>query len=659
MTQQNKQNLNEVKNTRPNSIVYLKSIFKLNGSIKSNIKSFLCDLWNGLLRPYIKIRYILLVVFTSSIFLATFYIFCKIYFSHSEYPSIFLQVLRMVEDSLVDSPVYIWLPIVIIAGFFLLVVWKYSQIHRIHKQVDSFIVLFHTFSLISLVFLRKYINDTFELDSLKWLNLLVAFGIILYIIYSIFIIYCECTEKYKKYTRYTSKDFPYDPQLDYRSNTLNDQHDVQPLFHGDTQNYIKQHLDTKNPQVKVVLIDAEQGQGKSYFTTQLIHRLLRGDFNDDSHINSLFTYFSLTEINKDIDLSSLFIKRWEATLARRYPVLNKNLFSVNTFAAITGNVNIGVAHSILALIKSFANIPLVQAVSKINNQKLDPEVADIFCNISCIKEDAWYIVFDEIDRSPVQELLRTIEIIERFKELSKKHLPIKINFILCADVSKIVELIDKNSEVYPELSICKDFLFEGGKSLTLTVNLPPVLDNYKEKIIRDIFQDKQAHVFLNKFDKVKSVLNKFYEDLSIRDCYKIGLGLSMLSKQKDFEKHVNKIDFYTLLECISYKYPLVWQGIIKKFYPQDQLDYSAGVDYGQGELQKKLLLEIIQKTPGLEDNKRNKLLGYLKDVEPFNVQGDFKIFCDKYFGADYTVNKAKDYDQILRIEKIRDNLINN
>ena len=68
----------------------------------------------------------------------------------------------------------------------------------------------------------------------------------------------------------------------------------------------------------------------------------------------------------------------------------------------------------------------------IEKERFVPEsTAAMFNHIYEIKEKHWIINIDEIERAQLDEIYRTIEVIERFKNEGRFGLPVKIIFLLC------------------------------------------------------------------------------------------------------------------------------------------------------------------------------------------------------------------------------------
>lgn len=200
------------------------------------------------------------------------------------------------------------------------------------------------------------------------------------------------------------------------------------------------------------------GSGKSSFLRMVIEKL-------DSDL-FLYTYISLTETNEANDFGKLFAERWQETLAERYPTLDV-LSATNMLKPILRQNNHSWVTDLLETVLSF-NKPVSYTKKKAdrsfenNGDYVSEEAAKLFGHVPVFQEDMWIIVIDEIERSKLDEIYRVIEIIERFKSVGSRGLPLKIVFIICTSDTDLKELLAE-VDVEPSKQI-NDFFFVNPKT---------------------------------------------------------------------------------------------------------------------------------------------------------------------------------------------------
>lgn len=240
---------------------------------------------------------------------------------------------------------------------------------------------------------------------------------------------------------------------------------------------ISQELLASQNHVSVYLVEAPLGEGKSSFSRMIIESF------SDLKQEILYTYLSLTETNEVHDFSKLFAERWYTTLKERYPKIDTFGSSalLTTIFRETGN---GLLAGLLEFISN-RNIALNLTRAKIFDRNfhhdpasgkikyVTPQVAALFGNVEEIVEPVWVVLVDEIDRAPVDEVYRTIEIMERFKYEGRVGLPVRIVFLLCVDRSTLLKNMDIMQSSSRKACLVGDFYkskknFDGIYSLPLT-----------------------------------------------------------------------------------------------------------------------------------------------------------------------------------------------
>jgi len=231
------------------------------------------------------------------------------------------------------------------------------------------------------------------------------------------------------------------------------------------------------------------GQGKSSFWRMTLEsELIKPE-------ETLYTYLSLTEANKTSDLSSLFAERWLETLKERYPLefaLSKlqleRLRSVLREAKGTGFIL-----AFLAFFEHF-NKPLFKmrvaangfdpflAQDKPDTVQVD-DVRKVFNNLPAIHEKRWIICFDEIERAPMDEVLRAMEIVERFKQIGQTGLPVQIIFVFLFDEKELAARCQKPYGQNDHLDLVRGFFVNNPKLFTLKRPVPFVSDDQRRDAV--------------------------------------------------------------------------------------------------------------------------------------------------------------------------------
>ena len=233
-----------------------------------------------------------------------------------------------------------------------------------------------------------------------------------------------------------------------------------------------------NKHVSVVALDADTGYGKSSFVRMMIESLSPEDI--------LYTYISLTETNNSTDFSHLFTERWSETLNKRYPRLfDSPEFHLELLSDILRENKQYFLISILLKWLQGIDFPLFRTRSKVSDTYSTPDSYDIvskkvgrmFGGVPEIKEKIWIIVIDDFERSPIDEIYRVIEIIERFKIEGRNGMPVKLIFLLCfagTNLKNLLYVEEKNKRTDLAFLVDQFLLSDKTKSIDKTISLPPV-----------------------------------------------------------------------------------------------------------------------------------------------------------------------------------------
>lgn len=252
--------------------------------------------------------------------------------------------------------------------------------------------------------------------------------------------------------------------------------------------------------VRVIGITGGMGEGKSTFW-----RFIAEGFEKD---RTLHTYLSLTETNSTTDFSKLFAERWSKTLKSRYPFIlstdyteQSRLYKIlrdtgNGFIRLIANMLVGINAGLFR-----TRSQIVDASSETQNLSyVDNDVAKVFSNVPEVYEKQWYIVADELERAPITEVYRLIEIIERFKQLGKSGFPVQVVFVLCFDSSHFANFEDiMPPHDYPAetAKLVQDFLTNSNrKSVEIIRRIPnPSLDQRLELMLQKLKDMVPAEAF--------------------------------------------------------------------------------------------------------------------------------------------------------------------
>lgn len=226
--------------------------------------------------------------------------------------------------------------------------------------------------------------------------------------------------------------------------------------------------------VSVMSLFGDLGSGKSTFLRMAIERIKDSEF--------LYTYISLTETNEAKDFSKLFAERWQETLAERYPTVDAQS-ATDMLKPILRESEKGILGNFFDLILKL-NIPISPTQMRIdksgetNNTHLNDEAAKLFRYIPEFSEKMWIVVIDEVERSKLDEIYRVIEIIERFKSVGARGLPLKLVFIISTSESDLKQILE-NVEVEPSKQIY-DFFFANPKTFSHYEFVP--LPSWKKRV---------------------------------------------------------------------------------------------------------------------------------------------------------------------------------
>ncbi len=269
--------------------------------------------------------------------------------------------------------------------------------------------------------------------------------------------------------------------------------------------------------VHVIAITGGMGSGKSTFW-----RITAEGFDKES---TMHTYISLTETNSSNDFTKLFAARWFLSLKQRYAILlspdyieqsrlfrvlrdgSHGLLSILIEAGLS--INVGIFRT---------RTQIIDQVSEIKNRPfVDKDTAILFGNIPEIYEKQWYIVIDELERSPIEEVYRVIEVIERFKQMGKNGLPVQLIFVLCYDVDYFENQKsgDKDGDSWLEKTrLVQNFLTNNNrKSIDIVQRVPKSSINARIHLITERIKSALSVLPKNAFDTNKyRLLDGLYED---------------------------------------------------------------------------------------------------------------------------------------------------
>jgi len=142
-------------------------------------------------------------------------------------------------------------------------------------------------------------------------------------------------------------------------------------------------------------------------------------------------------------------------------------------------------------------------LNKTTEESLDKDTAKMFGNIDEFVEKRWIVVIDELERSKRDEIYRAIEIIERFKTLGSKGLPIKIIFVICTSEKDLKELLEQNpSEPSKQIG---DFFFSNPKTFSNYEFIPypswEKMVSFIQKSLLEVRKDKKLKSLFDRHEK--------------------------------------------------------------------------------------------------------------------------------------------------------------
>jgi len=245
--------------------------------------------------------------------------------------------------------------------------------------------------------------------------------------------------------------------------------------------------------VSVGFLNSDVGEGKSSFIRMMIESLDAADI--------LYTYISLTETNDSRDFSRLFTERWFETLNERYPrFIENSAFNLESLSDILRE------HKEYAFFSGFfsglglkgIDRPLLSTKAKafdpfvVKQSFVSDKIGQIFGGIPEIKEKSWIIVIDDFERSPIDEIYRVIEIVERFKIEGRTGLPVRLVFLLAFSGNKLKDLLNvkEKNKRSDKAFLIEQFLFlDSAKSSDFHIFVPmPSQRVRKEYILRNVKQ---------------------------------------------------------------------------------------------------------------------------------------------------------------------------
>jgi hypothetical protein len=360
------------------------------------------------------------------------------------------------------------MPLFCIAGLclFLLMLGKGAKPQIIHrKQWSWFRIFIYVFYGLLL-----YISLT-DIDFLSRVLILIT-SVLVALIYIVLYFYNR-----SRRARILNATF------EYANTTIGTEDDL--LDFARAAKNFRSGTETLNQPVQVIGITGGMGEGKSTYWRMIAEGLDKE--------KTLHTYISLTETNSTNDFSKLFSERWFETLKERYAfALSPSYSEESRLYRVLRDTGSGwlrlVAEAILTLnIGLFRTLTKSKDISYMFSEKrsgryVEAAVAKVFNNIPELYEDRWFIVVDELERSPIAEVYRLIEVIERFRQFGKDGVPIQIIFVICYDASHFGN-IDIDDE---KVGLVKNFLTNTNrKSVDIVQKVPNPNLNRRIQLITD------------------------------------------------------------------------------------------------------------------------------------------------------------------------------
>ena len=236
--------------------------------------------------------------------------------------------------------------------------------------------------------------------------------------------------------------------------------------------------------VNVIALHGAAGYGKSSYARMIIESLEKNRI--------LYSYISLTETNEAKAFSKLFSERWNETLSAKYPkLLVAEYFPLRRLIFRESGQN--ALFEIMNYLLTF-NFGLIKTKMKTYDKYISHKdnfvtgrIANLFGNVVEFNEDFWVVIIDEIERSPVVETYRVIEMIERFRAEGRNGLPIKMVFLICIgnDFDGLMK-IEENKELRYLVS---KFIVNDPKSISQHLFLPPITSDLKRDFIFNLISE--------------------------------------------------------------------------------------------------------------------------------------------------------------------------
>ena len=265
----------------------------------------------------------------------------------------------------------------------------------------------------------------------------------------------------------------------------------------------------------VRIINGGYGWGKSSYARMVVESLE----NIFTKNHFLYTYIALSETNEEKDFSRLFSERWVNTLNRRYPILPVRSATAMLHPLLREVSSGGIRRFIDEI--NPINIGLARTRKRNTNPQNDLNPIDyissscarLFANIPVISEKIWVIVIDEVERSPLQEIFRLIEMMERLKHEARAGLPIKIVFLVCIAKSQLKERIKRMRNV-EFARLVDDYFFNDLKTAIKEKPIPYVSDSKRKQYIVDFLKSVSTARPITSTPAILNTLDKQgnYED---------------------------------------------------------------------------------------------------------------------------------------------------
>ncbi len=237
--------------------------------------------------------------------------------------------------------------------------------------------------------------------------------------------------------------------------------------------------------VSVYGLYGSMGWGKSSYARMISEWLLDDDVLGVDSV--LYTYISLTESNEAKDFSRLFAERCEKTITERYVKLCPHNLMMS-MRSILRDDDGGLFKSFMSSYSSlncalFYQTPWPNLNKSKTESIISRDMANFVGHVPAIIEKLWLIVIDEVERAPLDEIFRLVEILERFKFQGRTGVHVKIVFLLCVAYDELKEYVHKFVEKDDRANLLLDFFFDNPKNITRTLFLPPISDTIKTDMV--------------------------------------------------------------------------------------------------------------------------------------------------------------------------------